>query len=218
MVIMPSAASNDAPTSRLVAIYEEHVFKHSRVLARNPDLVLVDTSILAEAPRRLLVAGIGDALSKKFEVDCSVANSVPNTFGMQSLLLSRTLADRCYELIRIHAISAIGECEAQRPGEHFERLVEACVLYSGLAFEGGGLSLAHGLLRGLTCMPETERFLHGELVPMAPWSRCWPASASATNSTNCWEWSRQSACPPACGISACRTSRRSGCRRWRRRH
>ncbi len=84
MVIMPSAASNDAPTSRLVAIYEEHVFKHSRVLARNPDLVLVDTSILAEAPRRLLVAGIGDALSKKFEVDCSVANSVPNTFGMQS--------------------------------------------------------------------------------------------------------------------------------------
>lgn len=164
MVIMPSAASNDAPTSRLVAIYEEHVFKHSRVLARNPDLVLVDTSILAEAPRRLLVAGIGDALSKKFEVDCSVANSVPNTFGMQSLLLSRTLADRCYELIRLHAISAIGECEAQRPGENFERLVEACVLYSGLAFEGGGLSLAHGLLRGLTCMPETERFLHGELV------------------------------------------------------
>ena len=164
MVIMPSAASSDAPTSRLVAIYEEHVFKHSRVLTRNPDLVLVDTSILVEAPKRLLVAGIGDALSKKFEVERSMEYAVPNTFGMQSLWLSRTLADRCYEIIQSDAVKAIAECEAQRPGASFERLVEACVLYSGLSFEGGGLSLAHGLLRGLTRMPETNSFLHGELV------------------------------------------------------
>lgn len=164
MVIMPSAASSDAPTSRLVAIYEDHVFKYSRVLTRNPDLVVVDTSILVEAPKRLLVAGIGDALSKKFEVAHSVECAVPNTFGMQSLWLSKTLADQCYEIIRSHAPKAIAECEARRPGESFERLVEACVLYSGLSFEGGGLSLAHGLLRGLTRLPETERFLHGELV------------------------------------------------------
>lgn len=164
MVIMPSAASSDAPTSRLVAIYEDHVFKYSRVLTRNPDLVIVDTSVLVEAPKRLLVAGIGDALSKKFEVAHSVECAVPNTFGMQSLWLSKTLADQCYEIIQSHALEAIAECEARVPGESFERLVEACVLYSGLAFEGGGLSLAHGLLRGLTRMPETERFLHGELV------------------------------------------------------
>lgn len=164
MVIMPSAASNDAPTSRLVAIYEDHVFKYSRVLLRNPDLVLVDTSILVEAPARLLIAGIGDALSKKFEVAQAVQSAVPNTFGMLSLSLSCTLADQCYEQIKAHAAQALIQCKEKTPGESFERLVEACVLYSGLSFEGGGLSLAHGLLRGLTRIPETEKFLHGELV------------------------------------------------------
>jgi len=48
--------------------------------------------------------------------------------------------------------------------EAFERIVEATVLYSGLAFEGGGLSIAHGMLRGLTPYPQTQQVLHGELV------------------------------------------------------
>jgi len=164
MVIMPSAASSDAPTSRLVAVYDDHIFKYSRVLERNPDLVLVDTSIMVEAPKRLLAAGIGDALSKKFEVAHSVSCRVPNTFGMQSLLLCNTLAQRCYDLIKQHAVNAIRECESKQAGESFEHIVEACVLYSGLSFEGGGLSLAHGLLRGLTRIPQTDHFLHGELV------------------------------------------------------
>lgn len=164
MVIMPSAASSDAPTSRLVAVYEDHVFKYSRVLERNPDLVLVDTSIMVEAPKRLLAAGIGDALSKKFEVAHSVSCRVPNTFGMQSLLLCNTLAERCYEIIKQHATKAMSECESKQAGDSFEYIVEACVLYSGLSFEGGGLSLAHGLLRGLTRIPQTDHFLHGELV------------------------------------------------------
>lgn len=164
LIVMPSAASSDAPTSRLVAIYEEHVLKYSRVLARNPDMVLVDTRILAEAPKRLLVAGVGDAISKKFEVAHSIASRVPNTFGMQSLALCRALADECYETVLRHARDAIAQCGTGRPDESFERLVEACVLYSGLSFEGGGLSLAHGLLRGLTRLPQTDDFLHGELV------------------------------------------------------
>src|SRR5690606_31419732 len=67
-------------------------------------------------------------------------------------------------LIRTHAAEALREYDTGLPGHHFECLVEACVLYSGLAFEGGGLSLAHGLLRGLTTLPGTEHFLHGELV------------------------------------------------------
>lgn len=164
MAIMPSAASSDAPTSRLVAIYKDQVLKYSRILSRSPDLVLVDTSILVAAPKRLLIAGIGDALAKKFEVEKSVENSVPNTFGMQSPWLSITLANKCYELLQTYAHAAIAECEAKEAGDSFERVVEACILYSGLAFEAGGLSLAHGMLRGLTPLPGIDKFLHGELV------------------------------------------------------
>ena len=164
LVIIPSAASSDAPTSRLVALYDGHTLLRSQMLRRNPDLILVDTSILVQAPKRLMLAGIGDALSKRFEVDLSVSHAVPNTFGLASPGLAKLLADNCYALIRTHAAEALREYDTGLPGHHFECLVEACVLYSGLAFEGGGLSLAHGLLRGLTTLPGTEHFLHGELV------------------------------------------------------
>lgn len=164
LVIIPSAASSDAPTSRLVALYDGHTLLRSCTLRKNPDVILVDTTVLMRAPRRLMLAGIGDALSKRFEVDLSVFHAVPNTFGLASPGLARLLADNCYALIRAHASEALREHDAGVAGHHFERLVEACVLYSGLAFEGGGLSLAHGLLRGLTTLPGTENFLHGELV------------------------------------------------------
>lgn len=39
------------------------VLQRYLVLPRNPDLVLVDSAIIAKAPVRLLVSGMGDALS-----------------------------------------------------------------------------------------------------------------------------------------------------------
>jgi len=70
IIVVPTVASNDAPTSRLVIVYtDDHVLKEVRLMPTNPDAVVVDTSIIARAPRRFFVAGIGDALSKKFEAE-----------------------------------------------------------------------------------------------------------------------------------------------------
>jgi glycerol dehydrogenase len=48
---------------------EDGAFSRYQFFQRNPDLVLVDTTIIAKAPMRFLIAGIGDALSTWFEAD-----------------------------------------------------------------------------------------------------------------------------------------------------
>jgi glycerol dehydrogenase len=48
-----------------------------------------------------------------------------------------------------------------QPDEALERLVEASVLMSGLAFESGGLSVCHAMTRGLSAVPGPSSALHG---------------------------------------------------------
>jgi glycerol dehydrogenase len=45
-----------------------------------------------------------------------------------------------------------------------EKVVEANTLLSGLGFESGGLAAAHAVHNGLTALPETHHFMHGEKV------------------------------------------------------
>ncbi len=59
----PTIASTDAPCSALSVIYRRREFDSYLMLPRNPNMVIVDTQIVAGAPARLLAAGIGDALA-----------------------------------------------------------------------------------------------------------------------------------------------------------
>lgn len=166
LVIVPTAASSDAPTSRLVAIYDDaHKIVEVPVMKRNPDMILVDTSVLLRAPRRLFVAGIGDAFTKRYEVaDAARDPQQRNYFGGLPPHLSSVLARECHRTLLRDAEAALQQLVAGTAGGAFDRVVEASILYSGLAFESGGLSVAHGMLRGLTAFAQTQPFLHGELV------------------------------------------------------
>jgi glycerol dehydrogenase len=166
LVVVPTIASNDSPTSRLIVLYDElHGVAGVDLMVRNPDVVLVDTAVIARAPVRFFAAGIGDALSKKFESrQCFLAQG-RNFFGTTSLPTARLLAERCHDTIVEFAEAALHQvAQAQLPDEAVERVVEATVLLSGIGFESGGLSLAHALVRGFSAHPVLGRFLHGEVV------------------------------------------------------
>jgi len=82
VVTCPTVASSDAPCSALSVLYtEEGVFHEYRFYRKNPDLVLVDTQVVAQGPPRLLVAGMGDALATWFEARTCVAGHVRNMRG-----------------------------------------------------------------------------------------------------------------------------------------
>ena len=67
-IIIPTIASTDAPCSGCAVIYSKvGVFDSVCYQKSNPAAVLVDVAVIAAAPTRFLVAGMGDALSTWFE-------------------------------------------------------------------------------------------------------------------------------------------------------
>jgi glycerol dehydrogenase len=165
VVICPTVASSDAPCSALSVIYtDEGVFQEYRFYRKNPDLVLVDTQVIAEAPPRLLVAGMGDALATWFEARTCVAGSVANMRGGGSTMSALALSELCYRTLLANGTDALRAVANQVVTPALERLVEANTLLSGLGFESSGLAAAHAVHNGLTAAPETHAYFHGEKV------------------------------------------------------
>jgi glycerol dehydrogenase len=162
---IPTAASNDAPTSHVYVLYDSsHRLLSVEKLARNPDLVVVDVDVIARAPEHLLVAGIGDALVKKYEVEQCVAMHGRNVFGSSPSMAALALARGCYDILRADTTAALAAVRAKTANDALERIVEACVLMSGLSFESGGLCIAHAMTRGLSAVQPVANALHGYQV------------------------------------------------------
>lgn len=163
--IVPTIASTDAPTSAVAVIYTpEGVFLRCQFLPRNPDLVLVDTQLIAEAPVRFLVSGMGDALATWFEAASCRRACANNECGGVGTLTGYALAKLCYDTILEYGVAARLSCEEKVVTPALSHVVEANTLLSGLGFECAGLASAHSIHNGLTRLPATHRFFHGEKV------------------------------------------------------
>jgi glycerol dehydrogenase len=165
VAIVPTLASTDAPCSALAVVYtRDGAFKRYLITPRNPDLVLVDTQVVARAPVRLLVSGMGDALSTWFEAEDCRITSAGNMTGRPGPMSAYGLARLCYDTLIEYGLLAKTACEQQVVTPALERVVEANTLLSGLGFESGGLSAAHAIHNGLTALEATHGFWHGEKV------------------------------------------------------
>ena len=167
-VNIPTVANNDGATSSAVGTYDENHVPESRLLSRvTPTLVLVDTSIIAKAPVRLLVAGMGDALAGFFQVDVCHRTGTPSEVTHKlSLRSARALARLNLELLLIYGALAKAEAEAGVPGPALEAVCEANILVSGLSFANGGISAAHAVSTALDHILDLYEVppYHGELV------------------------------------------------------
>jgi glycerol dehydrogenase len=165
VVNCPTVASSDAPCSALSVIYTpDGVFQEYRFYRKNPDLVLVDTQVIAQAPVRLLVAGMGDALATMFEARTCAAGRVKNMRGGASTESALALADLCYQTLLRDGLQAKLANENRAVTPSLERLIEANTLLSGLGFESSGLAAAHAIHNGLTTAGPTHTYFHGEKV------------------------------------------------------
>ena len=164
-VSVPSAASSDAPTSALSVIYtEEGEFVEYRFFPRNPDLVLIDTQLVANAPVRFLVGGIGDALATYLEARATWRGQGMTMAGGRPTHSALALAKLSWELLWENALPALDAVRAKTVTPALEAVVEANTLLSGLGFESGGLAASHAIHNGLTAAPQTHGLTHGEKV------------------------------------------------------
>lgn len=165
VAIIPTIASTDAPCSALSVIYTpEGAFKRYLFLPRNPELVLLDSAIIAKAPVEFLVAGMGDALATWFEAESCRKKHASNMTGHKGSMAAYALAELCYDTLLEYGVAAKVACENQAVTPALERIIEANTLLSGLGFESGGIASAHAIHNGLTVLEQAHGASHGGKV------------------------------------------------------
>ena len=165
VAIVPTIASTDAPCSALSVIYtDDGVFEEYLFLPQNPNIVLVDTAIVAKAPVRLLVSGMGDALATYFEGKAAADAGADNCAGGKCTMAALALAKLCYETLISDGLKAKIAMENNVCTKAVENIIEANTFLSGIGFESAGLAGAHAIHNGFTAIPETHAMYHGEKV------------------------------------------------------
>jgi len=165
VIVVPTIASTDAPCSGCAVLYsEDGVFDSVCYQRTNPAAVLVDTGVIAAAPPRFLVAGMGDALSTWFEARSCERTQSTNECGGYGTAAGFAIARLCYETLLTDGAAAKLDSEKHLVTPALERIVEANTLLSGIGFESAGLAAAHSVHNGLTALAETHSFYHGEKV------------------------------------------------------
>jgi glycerol dehydrogenase len=165
-VSVPTVASTDAPTSALSVIYsDEGVFERYKFYATNPDLVLVDSQVIAQAPVRFLAAGIGDGLATWVEARANLESHKPAMAGGVATLAAARLAELCWDTLFKYGEAALKAVEQHAVTPAVEAVIEANTLLSGLGFESAGLAAAHAIHNGFTVLHDkTHKLMHGEKV------------------------------------------------------
>ncbi|MHA8262687.1 glycerol dehydrogenase [Lactobacillaceae bacterium Melli_B3] len=166
VAIMPTMASTDAPTSRLSVIYQDDgTFSNYLFYGKNPDLVLVDTRVVANAPVRTLISGIGDALATNVEAQAVAQGGGTNMLGANQTLAGNAIAQMCEDTLFKYGNEAVLSSAENLDTKALDRIVEANTLMSGLGFESGGLAAAHAIYNGMTVLKnDSESMTHGEKV------------------------------------------------------
>ncbi len=177
LIIVPTIAATDSPTSHSAVLYtDDGFFDEYAYFTKSPDVVLVDTKVIANAPTRFLVAGMGDALSTYFEARATHRSFADVNAGLpcgartgecppaKATKTAMALAELCYETILEDGLKAQAACEAGVVTQALENVVEANVLLSGIGFESGGLAAAHAIHDGFTALEATHDCMHGEKV------------------------------------------------------
>ena len=165
VAICPTIASTDAPCSALSVIYtDDGQFEEYLFLKANPNVVLMDTDIIAKSPARLTVSGMGDALATYFEARACLRSDASTCAGGKVGGAAMALAELCFKTLMTEGVKAKIALDAGACTDAVDKVIEANTLLSGIGFESGGLAGAHAIHNGLTILPECHHMYHGEKV------------------------------------------------------
>ena len=177
LIIVPTIVATDAPTSHSAVLYTEAgEFDDYAYFMQSPSVVLIDTTIIAQAPTRFLVSGMGDALSTYFEARATSRAFANVNAGLpcgaregvcppaKSTNTALALAKLCYETLLEDGYKAKEASDLNVVTPALENIIEANILLSGLGFESGGLAAIHAIHDGLTILHDAHGATHGEKV------------------------------------------------------
>ena len=155
-------ATNADGSAEFVAYTDDHKFLESVVLPENPALVIVDTDVIAAAPVKYMVWGMGDALSTKFEAE-AYAEAMKRRDGTPPTRTALALADATFESLMTYGVTAVEDMRRGVHSDAVDEIIEAVKLSSAIGFENTNCALAHAIHNGLTRTGRVKKE-HGEIV------------------------------------------------------
>ncbi len=160
LMVIPSSASMDGACSALSVLYhEDHSFDRFLHLPKNPDVVLVDTQIIFDAPFHLLCAGMADAISSYYDFAYAKAKAELE----QEVAIC---AQNCYDIVFSKYKQAKEDFEKGQLSESVEAIIKVNVYDSAVAFENVGCEFSHVLANASTKVMGSKG-MHGERVGVA---------------------------------------------------
>ncbi len=162
LVMIPTTVASDAPCSSVSVFYSEDgkSVTGDQVFHKCPDLVMVDSKVIAEAPTRHIAAGMGDGLATYYEATTNYNNPKRNDITE----LGMTLGELARDLILTYGQDAYKSVELKAVTPALEKVIEANCFLSGTGGANSGCSAAHGIGDYLTGVQHCHDFMHGERV------------------------------------------------------
>ncbi|MDO4267890.1 MAG: glycerol dehydrogenase [Eubacteriales bacterium] len=153
VIIIPTVVATDAPCTGLSVIYnDDGTFNSYLFYPKNPEAVLVDSTVIANAPVKFLVAGMGDALGTYFEARACLRTESPSLEFGGITRSAMALCELCYKTLREYGAAAKKSCESHVVTPALDAIIEANVYLSGVGADNGGLAVAHSFYNGLTAL------------------------------------------------------------------
>ncbi len=164
-ISFPTSCATCAAWSSSCPVYSRKgEYLGTREFKKSPHLVLIDPEIIAQAPGRLLSAGMGDSLAKWYEGKSTVNLLEDELLVEAAVNLSKYLC----EIIKKFGFQAKIDVDNNFCSFPVEQVVLANILVAGLIGRLGGKSFrsaaAHAFNYALCGIPKTFPILHGEKV------------------------------------------------------
>ncbi|WP_196594326.1 iron-containing alcohol dehydrogenase family protein [Pectinatus sottacetonis] len=169
----PTVASNCAPTSAISVLYNDDGSLSRYYFPKQCPLhVFINTKIIADSPKELLWAGIGDALSKECEVELAVRNK--NIF--HTPLIGYKAATACTRPLLEYGQAALEAISKKQPSYEFTQVVLDIIISTGIASNLTcsavnnkieyyyNSSLAHCFYNSYMVLPQGHDYRHGAVV------------------------------------------------------
>lgn len=170
----PTVASNCAPSSAIGVLYKDDgSLSRYYFPKRCPLHVFINTKIIADSPVEMFWAGIGDALSKEYEV---LLAAKKEKVLFHTPLIGLKAATACTQPLLDFGEKALAAIKAKKPDFEFTQVVLDIIISTGIASNMTcgvvdnkiefyyNSSLAHCFYNSYMSLPQGHNYLHGAVV------------------------------------------------------
>lgn len=166
VIIAPTTASSDSPTTHLSVVYtDDHEFERYEIYDKGPELVIVDSELIVNAPANQFASGIADAIATHVEAVASMKRNAETMTGGRYVLAGQALSEKSEEELFEKGIAAYLAVKEGILTPAVEDIIETNTLLSGVAAMNAGLSGAHAIHDGLYVLDgDVHELSHGEKV------------------------------------------------------